>query len=137
MIHWVRYVLDLWVETKGTLESFREQERMIIDLLELFSKSALIPAENNWPFENLRGESDPSAAIVAAAVNNDLFLTEFFESTLQRMLGNCRLPGNPAETSRLTINSVKAKIQNGLVFGQENRVVWSVAVGRSMRSFHR
>jgi hypothetical protein len=108
---------------KGTLKSFREQKRMIINLLKLFGEPVLIPAEYDWPFKNLRGESDPATTITPAAIHNNLFLTELFEATLQRMLGNCRFPCDSAETSRLVTYSLKAKVQNGLVFSQENGMV--------------
>jgi len=45
VIHSVRAIVYRWVEMKGTLKSFREQQRMIINLLELFGEPAFLPAE--------------------------------------------------------------------------------------------
>src|SRR5919198_5218988 len=101
MIHVLRDVFHLWLETERTLKPFREQKRMIINLLELFSEPALLPAEHDWPFKSPRGESNPATTIAAASIHNEPFRTEFLEATLQRVLGNCRFARDPTEACRL------------------------------------
>src|SRR5215475_11669638 len=105
---------------KGTLKRFREQQRLVINLLELFGEPCLLPAQHDRPFKSPRGESDPAATVTTAPIDNELFRAELLEATLQRVFGNCRFPGNPAQAGRLATNPLQAKIQNGLVFGQEN-----------------
>ena len=128
----MRDLFHLWLETERTLKHFREQKRMIINLLELFGEPDLLPAEHNWPFKSPRGESDPATTIAAASIHNEPFRTEFLEAALQRVLGNCRFSRDPAEAGRLAANFLKAKIQNGLVFSQENGETLPVWVGCSL-----
>jgi hypothetical protein len=110
MIHALRDIFHLWLETERTLKRFREQKRMIINLLELFGEPALLPAEHDWPFKGLRGEPDPAATIAAASIQNKPFRTEFLQTALQGVLGNCRFSRDPAETGRLTTDSLEAKV---------------------------
>jgi hypothetical protein len=137
MIHSVNQsvscVLYLRVKMHGTLKSFREQKSLIVNLLELFSESAFIASENDWPLKSLRGKSNPAATIAAAPIDNEPSLTELFETTLQGVFGDGSFPRNPAQAGSRSANFLQAKIQNGLVFGQENRLVWRISIGCFMR----
>jgi len=119
-MHAMRDISHLWFERKRTLKPFREQQRMIIDLLEPFGEPAFLSAEDDWSFKGLRGEPDPAATIAAASIHNEPFRSEFLETTLQGVLRNCRFSSDPAETGRLTTDSLEAEIQNRLVFSQEH-----------------